>query len=70
MSMDISDVVARIDWHMLREQKAQLVSGDPSSAEYKEAVEGLVSLIDALQDAAVDSGVVDPEEVFGIDFAN
>ena len=70
MSMDISDVIAQVDWQVLREQKAQLVSGDPGSAEYKEAIEGLIGLIDALQDAAVDSGVVDPGEVFGIDFAN
>jgi len=59
--MNVQDVVAAINWEDLRLQKEWLLqfSDDPA--------EGLLNLLDALQDAAVDSGLVSFNEVFGDD---
>lgn len=50
---------ANIDWKELRNQKAWLIAQDENAAE------GLLSLLDAIQDHAVDAGVVSDEVVFG-----
>ena len=56
--------VARIDWNLLREQKKSLVNacaahhGDGGY----EGLDGLLNLIDALQDAAEEDGLWAPDE--------
>lgn len=70
MSVDIIGVIGQTDWALLREQKAQLVDGPVGSPDYEEAVAGLLNWIDAIQDAAVDSGMVSEEEVFGVEVDN
>lgn len=55
-----------IDWALLREQKATLVSlCGPSRGRPAEHLEGLVHLLDGLQDHAVSSGLATHAEVFG-----
>jgi hypothetical protein len=62
-------VAANINWKLLREQKITLLGEASRAMENKRpalegAIDGVVGLIDALQDAAVEDGV--PEhEVFG-----
>ncbi len=46
-------------WQLLRKQKAWLV------AQHTDEGEGLLSLIDSIQDQAVDTGQVDQYDVFG-----
>jgi hypothetical protein len=55
----LRDVVERIDWELLAAQKSWLLSIGV------ELGEGVVSLIDALQDAAVADGIATEEVVFG-----
>ena len=60
-----------IDWKLLREQKLWLYSvADPtwagsSTEPDRTAAWGLLALLDAIQDDAVDSGEASEEEVFG-----
>lgn len=49
----------KIDWAMLREQKAWLFRQD------NEFADGILNLLDAIQDEAVASGIATEEEVFG-----
>jgi hypothetical protein len=49
----------KIDWAMLREQKQWLLNFNDEQAA------GLVYLLDALQDQAVESGELTETEVFG-----
>jgi len=61
--MEIFKVVRKIDWTLLTEQKIRLIeeaSGNPW-------MDGLVNLIDSLQDAVVADGLVEENEVFPID---
>lgn len=60
MSVNVTDVVSNIDWELLRKQKRWLINQNG------ELAAGLIGLIDALQDAAVDSGLSTVDEVFGI----
>jgi hypothetical protein len=56
-----------IDWKLLREQKSWLldiVDASPSTTQVNNAL-GLVHLLDALQDRAVDVDGVSELEVFG-----
>jgi hypothetical protein len=53
-----------IDWELLRLQKQWLL-GLRDLGEAGEMSEGLVSLLDALQDHAVESGAVSELDVFG-----
>lgn len=56
----------RIDWALLREQKFFLLDlTDEVDGKERELLEGVVSLIDAIQDAAVDEGIATELEVFG-----
>ena len=63
-SRQLYQIIAGIDWELLRTQKAQLLAAvdveltgfDPT---------GIVHLIDAIQDAAVADGIAGEEIVFG-----
>lgn len=59
----------RVDWGDLRAQKAVLVAlrhGDPvPDSVRRDALDGLLAALDALQDAAVDALSVPESEVFG-----
>jgi hypothetical protein len=57
----IEEVISRVNWEELREQKLELVLCGIET----EWVEGLLSLIDHIQDAAVADGVATAAEVFG-----
>lgn len=69
MSMNVQDVVKGIDWAMLRAQKGCIASimveaaveGHVARVEH---LEGLMALIDNIQDAAVDGGLATAAEVF------
>lgn len=54
----MTDLIQNIDWKLLQKQKLWLLS--------QECVEsdGLLSLLDAIQDFAVDSGLASEKEVF------
>jgi len=57
-----------IDWELLRRQKRAVVelrTGTVVGAEQEDAAEGLLNLLDSIQDQAADSGEVTEEEVFG-----
>jgi hypothetical protein len=72
MSMSVKDVVGNIDWAMLRGQKACIASilveaaaeGHIARVEH---LDGLMHLIDNIQDAAVDEGVATVKEVFDLE---
>jgi len=53
------DSISRIDWAELREQKLWLL------AQAADRAQGLVHLLDAIQDDAVEAGLADEETVFG-----
>lgn len=63
MSMNINDVVKNIDWAELRVQKAALIS----YVDHDPILEGIVNLIDNIQDAAIDSNLATFSEVFDIE---
>lgn len=59
--------VEKIDWSELRNQKRlllQTINNDAVSPEHKEALEGILSLIDAAQDYAVDEMGINEIHVF------
>jgi len=58
---------SKIDWIELRAHKAELLNirGRIRGHETREALDGVIHLIDALQDHAVDHLGVAEEEVFG-----
>lgn len=61
-----------IDWKLLREQKITLLNvigeithtGQPERVEH---LDGIINLIDSIQDEAVETGKVSEAEVFGPD---
>ena len=58
----VPEAIRKIDWKKLRQQKRWLVAyqgGDDNAAE------GLLNLLDHIQDAAVADGLASEEEVFG-----
>ena len=55
-----------IDWALLREQKEYLLTVLTRPLDSKTR-DGLVHLLDALQDDAVENGTATPQEVFGPD---
>jgi len=59
------ELLRRMDWPLLREQKAYCLNEAQNSNGLFHIYDGLVHLIDALQDAAVDDGIATIEEVFG-----
>jgi hypothetical protein len=69
-SQKLLSAIKGIDWQMLRGQKANLVEiqAFQISQDQFNAVEGMLSLLDAIQDAAVDDGIFTSMEVFGKNF--
>ena len=61
MSMNLNDIVANINWEELRDQKLWLQSSNDVEAE------GILCLLDQIQDAAVELGIATFQEVFDID---
>lgn len=62
-----SKALTRTGWPLLREQKFLLISvinNEVISPSEKEAIEGILCLIDALQDAVVEDGLVAKDVVF------
>lgn len=58
----MNQIIRRIDWSLLRKQKAWLADRLPC-----DEAEGLLSLLDDLQDTAVDEFGVKEEAVFGVE---
>ena len=56
------EMIRRIDWRLLAEQKAWLLTKPPNIAEAR----GLVELLDALQDAAVAELGIPEDQVFAM----
>jgi hypothetical protein len=66
-SPEFPEVLTKIDWTDLRTQKTMLletINNDAVDPEHKEGLEGILSLIDALQDFAVDEMGVNEIHVF------
>ena len=63
----VNNPILGIDWEELRKQKQYLVSrqGVESNPTIHGYYEGLVNLLDSIQDYAVDTLGVDEERVFG-----
>ena len=57
----IPEFIFSIDWALLRRQKSWLLQQDPDCAE----AQGLLALVDAVQDYAVDEMFIDESFVFG-----
>ena len=65
------EFMLRMDWKLLREQKAALMNVQTLDALQfeeapQEAIEGVINLIDAVQDYAVDVMGLNDEQVFGV----
>ena len=65
----IPEWIQKIDWKLLKEQKSILfdIIQDIDDAEKVNALEGIIYLIDAMQDYAVDELEIDEQTVFGDD---
>ncbi len=62
----VHTVLSATDWKMLRRQYTVLVElTHVVNAEYEGHLDGLLTFIDALRDAAVDDGIVTPDQAFG-----
>lgn len=62
-------ISSNIDWSMLREQKLtllKLLDDEHLSTKQKEDIQGVIHLIDDVQDNAVDSGIWDKKQIFSI----
>lgn len=58
-------VINDIDWALLREQKEYCVNEAMNNSEVADIYEGIIALMDAIQDAAVADGLVTEKKVFG-----
>ena len=54
----LADILNKMDWGLLKEQKAWLLK------KKSEKAQGLVCLIDALQDAVVEDGLFTERQIF------
>lgn len=64
MTPDEAQLFLSIDWALLRQQKAALLEIIFQGTPYEDQLDGLVHLIDAIQDQSVQCGI--PEaEIFG-----
>lgn len=68
------NVIQNIDWVMLREQKASLLyiisvlqCNNDNDSEHGDNLTGILHLVDAIQDHAVDINCVDKDIVFGVE---
>lgn len=59
------EVLKNLNWGLLRLQKDYFLNEAANNKEADEIYNGIVSLIDHLQDAAVLDGVATEDEVFG-----
>lgn len=57
--------IKNIDWKLLREQKDYCVNEAMNAPDVSHIYEGLVGLMDAIQDAAVADHLATEHEVFG-----
>jgi hypothetical protein len=57
-----------IDWASLREQKAELIKYAWKDTDSNKLLEGIISIIDAIQDQAVDENGLSEMLVFGENF--
>lgn len=67
----MADYIKRMNWQLLRSQKQLIVgltNGATVSPEQSEAIEGILALIDAIQDSAVDTLGMPECNVFGHNF--
>jgi hypothetical protein len=68
MSMSVRDVVSNIDWELFSKQKLRVLVMIDCAGLSKgdvEVMDGIITLMDAIQDAAIDDGLATVEEVFG-----
>lgn len=61
----IEQELLNTNWPLLRKQKLWLLEQEPTSRQDSEFIDGLIGLLDAVQDAAVDDGLVTSQDVFG-----
>lgn len=68
----VLNVIKRIDYPLLKDQKLQLLelsrlgkTSDLFTQEDDDALDGIIALLDELQDAVVDDGIKTEKEVFG-----
>jgi hypothetical protein len=59
--LKLYEVMKHTDWHLLKEQKAQLLQ---LRSQYPEMVDGLLHWIDAIQDAVVADAAMPERTVF------
>lgn len=59
------EVLRNLNWKLLREQKEYCANEAANNEDVSEIYEGVLNLLDHLQDAAVLDGVATEEEVFG-----
>jgi hypothetical protein len=57
-----------IDFELLRQQKQELINVTFKEDSLNAIVEGMLSIIDAIQDSAVDENGLDAKVVFGEDY--
>lgn len=63
---NLSNTVSKIDWQLLREQKDYLVNeANNWNDSAPNVYDGIVNLIDAIQDNAIADGLATEQEVFG-----
>lgn len=62
---NVESVVECIDWDLLRKQKEFVWTKANNDQENSEVYEGLLCLIDAIQDAAVADEIATVDQVFG-----
>lgn len=65
MTRTPNEIVEQMDWALLREQRNYCVNEAANNAEAAPIYEGLVALIEALQDSAYENRFASYEEVFG-----
>ena len=66
--MDLVVVKLRMNWASLREQKAELIKCAWKDADSNKLLEGIISIIDAIQDQAVEENGLTEMDVFGENF--
>lgn len=64
-SKNIPDFISKMDWGLLKLQKEAVLHWNTSNKIEEETSEGLLSLIDAIQDYAVDELGIPEKTVFG-----
>lgn len=65
MSLSANLILQRMNWKLLREQKEYCFNESMNNGEVIHIYEGIVSLMDNLQDAAVAQGIATALVVFG-----